>query len=458
MRVQKKKSALFFLIFCFLAVLCAPHAHGSDPLASPSILDVAAFEVIERFGNQATAHFLSSFYDREGNPAVHLFLVTKDQEPVPEDIEESLEDGRRLLDEGEALIQSGRIEEGARVIAAGKALLLQEARYGTLLVSARQEGPSLVAFHHGLPTCLIAQTEAEERAEAFSNGREVTPLGVLYLSPLEYYFEFEVEGEKILASPFNSEILSRVDLEKYLKSSRFSVPEDPGEHLSDHIHGDLDAFHDENHTGADLSDKSPDSRIIPGVPDYDQRPSIANSCGPTAGACLLGYWDSQGYDDLLQGAGTYDDVTRLIEELCQAMGWDPLFGVYYSRIPAGLRHIIDDRGYEFGISNLYSIDSLDVVRQEIIQGRPFVYGSQENPWGTAHYVVVVGYEGSFIIVHDTWWSTPADYFVHWDALGHSDDMMTMLIPQGQVGPPSQPLPYDLGGSGGGCFISTASQG
>ena len=453
MRVQKKKSALFFLIFCFLAVLCAPHAHGSDPLASPSILDVAAFEAIERFGNQATAHFLSSFYDREGNPAVHLFLVTKDQEPVPEDIEESLEDGRRLLDEGEALIQSGRIEEGARVIAAGKALLLQEARYGTLLVSARQEGPSLVAFHHGLPTCLIAQTEAEERAEAFSNGKHVTPLGVIYLSPLEYYFEFEVEAQKILVSPFYSKIISRADLEKIPASADLSVSEEQGEDPSDRIQRNPYDLSEEDQTDTDLAAQSPDSQIIPDVPDYNQRPSLPNSCAPTTGACLLGYWDAQGYEDFLQGAGTYGDVTCLIEELCGAMGWAPSFGVYYSQVPVGLQYIIDDRGYELDISNLYGIGSLEIVRQEIIEGRPFIYGSQENPWGYGHYVVVVGYQGSFIIVHDNWWSTPTDYFVNWDSLGHHNDMMSTLIPQGQTGPPNEPLPSEIGASRQGCFIS-----
>ena len=151
-------------------------------------------------------------------------------------------------------------------------------------------------------------------------------------------------------------------------------------------------------------------------------------------------------------------MTRLIEELCDAMDWDPITGVYYAYIPIGLQQVIDDRGYRFGINSLYRIDSLDVVKQEIVEGRPLVYGSQENPWGYGHYVVTVGYDGNFIIVHDNWWSTPVDYFVHWDALRHSDDMMTTLVPEGQVGPASQTLPADVGGSGGGCFIRAAGQG
>ena len=71
-------------------------------------------------------------------------------------------------------------------------------------------------------------------------------------------------------------------------------------------------------------------------------------------------------------------------------------------------------------------------------------------------MVVVGYQGNFIIVHDNWQSTPVDYFVNWAALEHSDDMMTTLVPEGQVGPANESLPSDRGGGSGGCFIATAT--
>ena len=450
--MRVRKSALFFLIFCLLVVF-APHSHSSDPIPGPSTLDIASSEATKRFGNQSTAHFLGTFYDLQGAPRVHLFLVTKDQESIPEDIDKSIEEWRKLLEQGESLLQAGQTEEGERLIANSRTLLLQEDRYGTMLVSAGHERPCLVAFHHGLPTYLIAKKEAKQRAEAFSNGKNVSPLGVIYLSPLEYYFEFEIEGQKILVSPFYSKIISRADLEKIPASPNLPVSEEQGKDPSDCTQRNLYDLQEEDRTGADLPGQSPDSQIIPGVPDYNQRPSLPNSCAPTASACVLGYWDAQGYENFLLGAESYGDVTCLIEELCGAMGWDPSFGVYYSQLPTGLRHIIDDRGYELDISNLYGIDSLEIVRQEIIEGRPFIYGSQDNPWECGHYVVVVGYQGSFIIVHDNWWSTPTDYFVNWDALGHHNDMMSTLIPQGQPDPPSDPLPSDIGGSGGGCFIS-----
>jgi len=125
-------------------------------------------------------------------------------------------------------------------------------------------------------------------------------------------------------------------------------------------------------------------------------------------------------------------------------------------MPAGLQYVIDNRGYKFDIGSHYRIDSLDIVRQEINADRPFIYGSQVNVWGTAHYVVVVGYEDEFIVVHDNWWTTPVDYYVNWHALGHADDMLVTIYPRGQEGPASEPLPADAAGGGGGCFIAAAN--
>jgi hypothetical protein len=441
MWIERKRSVLFFWICCLLAILQPRLSNTLERPALSSALDVATVETERKFGDAWTAHFLETFYDFQDAPVVHVFLVTKADVSIPEDLEFAIEEGTDLREHGEALIESGQTEVGARLLATSEAMLHGTDQFGTLLISAHEMEPSLVAFHHGLPTYLVAKRDAEERAETFADGAEVTFLGVLYFTPLEYYYEFDVQGESILVSPFHSRIISRAEMAKSHETT------------DEHVTGAM--FRE---TEAPATGEFPDTRIIRGVPDYNQRSSRPNSCGPTAGACLLGYWDGQGYDDFLEGTGTYDDVTCLIEELCDTMSWDPMTGVYYAHIPIGLRNVIDARGYPCDVSSLYSIDSFDVVKQEIVDGRPFVYGSQENPWGCAHYVVTVGYQGDFVIVHDNWWSTPVDYFVHWDALRHGDDMMTTLVPEGQVGPSSQPLPTNIGGSGGGCFIRAATPG
>lgn len=448
MGVQRKRSTPLFLTLSLLIFFLVPCSYSSEPLLpGPSVMDIAAFEATKRFGNQSTAHFINTFHDLEGTPVVHLFLITKDQkESIPEDIEKCIERGRRLIKEGQSFIRTGKTEEGQRLIASGKTILLQENRYGALLVSAKHGGPSLIAFHHGLPTYLTAKKVVDER---------VTPIGVIYFSPFEYYFEFEIEDQKTLVNAFSLKSLSRAELGKDFRSSSLTYIEEQEGGVSDLTQLDLNALEGGSDEGAEPLSKLYDSQFIQGVPDYHQPAEFPHSCGPTAGACLLGYWDLKGFEDLLQGPANYGNVTGLIKELCDAMNWSPSSGVYYSQIPLGLRHIIDDRGYEIAISSLYGIDSLDIVRQRIIEGRPFIYGSQENPWGTPHYVVVVGYQGNFIIVHDNWQSTPVDYFVNWDALEHSDDMMTTLLPEGQVDPVNEPLPSDRGGGGGGCFIASA---
>jgi hypothetical protein len=454
MRVRKRGSLVFALTVCVVAVFCIHPSHGID-LPEAGILKIAASEAVRRFGDRSTAHFLETFYDVRGTPAVHLFLITKNRESIPEDVEESIQQARRLREQAESMIYAGITEEGEELLATATALLFQEDQFGALLFSADEPEPFLVAFHHGLPTSVVAEGEAEQEASIYAQGGGVTRLGVLYFSPFEYYYEFDVAGERILLSPFDSSILSRAEMERSLQSSSDSAFERPGEVLSDTTHRNLSNSQEVNETSSNLSGNAAGPQIIPVVPDYNQRPSLPNSCGPTAGACLLGYWDTQGYDDLLRGEGTHDDVTHLIEELCDTMNWDPSTGVYYSRLPIGLRDLTDNREYAFDVSTLYSIDSLDTVTEEIDATRPFVYGSQENPWGCSHYVIVVGYDGNFIIVHDNWWSTPEDYYVNWDALGHSDDMMTLLIPQGEGVALGETLPSGIGGGGGGgCFIQT----
>ncbi len=456
MWINNRKTKLFFLITCLFAFFLVPRTYSSEPVPETSTIDTATFEATKRFGDQSTAHFLKTFYDLEGVPAVHLFLVTKNEEAIPENIDLCIEAGRRLLEEGQSLIQNGLAEAGQNLITNGRANLLQEDSYGTLLISARQKGPSLIAFHHGLPTYVTAKKEARDKADVFAKGKFVTQLGVLYVSPLEYYFEFEIENWEILVNPFSNRLISKADLEKNHKPSDLPFFEDQDGNTPGLTQQDIHDTEELNHSGVELLGQSSDSKIISGVPDYYVRPELPKSCGATAGACLLGYWDAKGFENLLQGQGTYDDVTSLIKELCSAMGWSPSSGVYYSRVPVGLRHIINDRMYEMDISNVYGIDSLDIVRHEIIEGRPFIYGSQVNPWGTPHYVVAVGYQGNFIVVHDNWRSTPVYYFVNWDALGHSDDMMTTIIPPYQKGSPSETLPSDIGGSGSsGCFVSSA---
>ncbi len=456
MWIEKRNGVVFFLIFC-LFVFSVPPLYSLDPTPPSTAMDLATYEAKRRFGNQSASHFLKTFTDLQGAPAVHLFLVTKDQESILKSTGESIDKGLAIRDEGQSLILNGHIEEGQRLLARSKVLVLQENDYGTLIISAKQDGPALMAFHQGLPTYLIARTDAKERAEIFSKGEEAILVGVLYLSPLDYYFEFEVGGQKILVSPFDLEVVPRADLEGRLKLRRSPLVEDQLESSSEPTAADPYELQVDDLDASRPLDQFPNSSIVSDVPDYNQRPWLTNSCGPTAGATLLGYWDGHGYGDLLGGRGTYDDVTDLIDELCQTMSWDPSIGVYYSQIPTGFNDVINDRGYDMDINTLFGIDSLGTVKQEIVQGRPFLYGSQQNPWGQAHYVVVVGYQGNFIIVHDNWWSTPLDYFVNWDALGHYDDMITVLAPEGQLLLTSEPLPSGLGGGGGGCFISAAIQ-
>ena len=227
MRLSRTEPIRFWVTLGILILLCLCHTPRLDATPTPETLELAAFEAASRFGDQSVVHFLESFYDSEKRPVVHVFLVTKNGSSLPEDLESSIEHGMTLRENGESLIETDHTDSGQVLVAMSDAVLHQADRYGTLLIALGDNEPSLVAFHHGLPTCLVARTDAEERAKAFSNGMDVTPVGVLYVSPLEYYYEFDIEGAHILVSPFHQRIVFTSDLDGTLETTF----ERPGEDL-----------------------------------------------------------------------------------------------------------------------------------------------------------------------------------------------------------------------------------
>ncbi len=83
MRVQKSKTVFFSIILNMLVLIPIHYSYSSELVQWTSITDTATFEATKRFGDQSTVHFLRTFYDIKGRPAVYLFLVAKNREEIP---------------------------------------------------------------------------------------------------------------------------------------------------------------------------------------------------------------------------------------------------------------------------------------------------------------------------------------------------------------------------------------
>ena len=143
---------------------------------------------------------------------------------------------------------------------------------------------------------------------------------------------------------------------------------------------------------------------ISGVPDYQQNDFDAppepgtGDCAPTAAACVLGYWNSNGYGNLIDGSSDYGSnlagVTELVNFLKADMGYpdDPVEGgVLITDIPIGIEATANDRrGYSFSADNWHPV-SWTNLKSEINADRPFVFSILHPYYGGWHSVAGVGY-------------------------------------------------------------------
>jgi hypothetical protein len=196
-------------------------------------------------------------------------------------------------------------------------------------------------------------------------------------------------------------------------------------------------------TGVYVTQAYADFAYMSGVSDYQQ--PFVNSCGPTSGAVVLDFWGMGGYYN--------------IPDLAQAMGWTPEEGVWMPGFLDGMRRFL---GEDFTVQHKNG-PWIDLVRAEIDRSRIVLFRSSgpENPWQKSHIFVVVGCDGDTLITRDTWWTTPKDFYVAWDSLGHEGNTMITVVPfrDDIVPTPSgESLGPTDGGDvskyAGGCFLMT----
>ena len=120
---------------------------------------------------------------------------------------------------------------------------------------------------------------------------------------------------------------------------------------------------------------------IANVPYYHQDDFGANSCGPTASAQALGYWDTYYYGNLVDnGSPSYAanpiHVRELVYNLMRAEGYNPTIGTYGDQIEPGIEAVCNSSTYGNNLNfNVTAINapSWATIKNEIIAGRPFVY-------------------------------------------------------------------------------------
>jgi hypothetical protein len=202
--------------------------------------------------------------------------------------------------------------------------------------------------------------------------------------------------------------------------------------------------------------------LISGVPDWNQfwgSYGCWSGCSPTATTNMMGYWDNQGYGNLINGS----DWQGAVDEMRSRMGTecmpDGSGGTYISNISPGINSYAQAHGYNFA-SELWCSEcstgpTYDRYRSEIDGNRPLVVDVIGHSTYHDHSVAGVGYEtnGSYMIVHDNWSSTGENVYLQYGS-GYSSIYMHPVVPGGGTSCPQsggiilyRHANYDCGGQG-----------
>ncbi|MGC9073996.1 MAG: hypothetical protein ACP5H0_07580 [Caldisericum sp.] len=152
-------------------------------------------------------------------------------------------------------------------------------------------------------------------------------------------------------------------------------------------------------------------KILSDVPDYStSTTNLCNSCGPVAGANILGYWHKHGYY-YVQHDWDESNGNGLITCLWYDMNKSCIYGTPASNFRSGIVYHAntvhrDYLGiYHFSASGDSSPHFSDAVN-EISYDRPFgILVRKQGSWTWWHWITCIGYYsgyGEYIYVRDGW--------------------------------------------------------
>jgi hypothetical protein len=152
-------------------------------------------------------------------------------------------------------------------------------------------------------------------------------------------------------------------------------------------------------------------KVISGVPDY----TWYRGCAPTAAANVLAYYHHSGVPT----------GNTLIDELAAAMNTDSKGGTSISNERPGIKQVAANHGWKLAIFTDPRGKGEDEspygdFRDEIDESHPLFCSLQNSRYGDGHAVTGVGYEYQgtdyeYVIIHDTWSSTPVDVAINYNS-------------------------------------------
>lgn len=183
-------------------------------------------------------------------------------------------------------------------------------------------------------------------------------------------------------------------------------------------------------------------KLIDGVPDWNQfwgSYGCYSGCSPTSGVNVMGYWDDQGYGNLINGddwQGAVNAMRNYMDTECVGSAGSTNVG----DISSGMVNYAQDQGYYFEsalwCSHCSTQPTYANYRAEINANNPVLVDVIDHTTYGDHTVAGVGYNtsGNYMIVHDNWSGTRRNCDLQYGT-GYSSIWMHPVAPDST--PPSK---------------------
>ena len=302
----------------------------------------------------------------------------------------------------------------------------------TVVVSADSSQVPILECFNSLPPYYTNLNKAKERAEEIL-GKGVKFERIIYIAPLEEWFEFSLKGKRILINSYSLKMREPKRIQ--------GLNRKPSEELRESIRDKWERVGKTSYIK---------KAYIEGVPAL----LWSYGCSPTASAMIMWYWDIKGYGrlvdyffdryDYVVGRKVYN-LPNVQQELARGMQTDSMTGSTAGKEPVVKGHIyvanhINDYSFQ-SFASPYGDETngwvFDWIKREIDAGRPCHWAVfhyfPDDPW-VGHSLCAIGYEitsDTMIIVHTTW-DTAVHYWPLWVMIEGtpSYDWVVTLIPGG----------------------------
>ena len=315
---------------------------------------------------------------------------------------------------------------------------------GTVLIAARRDVYPLLERFDGVAPHLKFQAKIR-RLAAIPKDQPEAVARTFYVGPMAFFHEPATATGTVKATPervinplaeqvFDLRVQKATGSQGRLPAAAFGKLAIAPEQFWDSI----DKKGVAPKTGEPGPSATPAFPIV-GVPYYHQDDYGAGCCGPNATAQALGYWDDNGYGNLVDnGHANNGHEDELIFALMKAQNYNPSNGTYGNKIAPGLVAVCNYNTYgnelSFSSSEIGSPSWGGDIKGEIIHRRPFVYFN----WDTnsypnwAHFTTAMGYneDAGHILFVNYNYSPDTPYELNWDNISSQNEFMYPVKPGG----------------------------